>query len=48
MMGDARRASGPLLRFARDRAEFDQSLAEQRHRPFEPDSQAEPHVKPCD
>jgi hypothetical protein len=30
------------LRFARDRAEFDQFMAERRRRPFEPDSQAEP------
>ena len=30
------------LRFAKDRAEFDQFMAERRHRPFEPDSQAEP------
>ena len=30
------------LRFARDRAEFDQFMAERRQRPFEPDSQAEP------
>ena len=29
------------LRFARDRAEFDQFMAERRRRPFEPDSQAE-------
>jgi hypothetical protein len=30
------------LRFAKDRAEFDQFMAERRRRPFEPDSQAEP------
>ena len=30
------------LRFAKDRAEFDQFMAERRQRPFEPDSQAEP------
>jgi hypothetical protein len=30
------------LRFAKDRAEFDQFMAERRARPFEPDSQAEP------
>ena len=28
------------LRFARDRAEFDQFMTERRSRPFEPDSQA--------
>ena len=30
------------LRFAKDRAEFDQFMAERRQRPFEPDSQPEP------
>ena len=30
------------LRFAKDRAEFDQFMAERRQRPSEPDSQAEP------
>ena len=30
------------LRFAKDRAEFDQFMAERRQRPFEPDSQAGP------
>jgi hypothetical protein len=30
------------LRFAKDRAEFDQFMAERRRPPFEPDSQAEP------
>ena len=30
------------LRFAKDRAEFDQFMAERRQRPFEPDSQSEP------
>jgi hypothetical protein len=30
------------LRFAKDRAEFDQFMAERRRRPFEPDSQTEP------
>ena len=34
------------LRFARDRAEFDQFMAERRGRPFEPDSQAEPTTQP--
>ena len=29
------------LRFAKDRAEFDQFMAERRQRPFGPDSQAE-------
>jgi hypothetical protein len=29
------------LRFAKDRAEFDQFMAERRQRPFEPNSQAE-------
>ena len=36
------------LRFARDRAEFDQFMAERRSRPFEPDSQAEPPAQPRD
>jgi erythromycin esterase-like protein len=36
------------LRFARDRAEFDQFMAERRSRPFEPDSQAQPPVQPRD
>jgi hypothetical protein len=30
------------LRFARDRAEFDQFMAERRNRPFEPDSERRP------
>jgi hypothetical protein len=30
------------LRFAKDRGEFDQFMAERRQRPFEPNSQAEP------
>jgi len=30
------------LRFAKDRAEFDQFMADRRQRPFEPDSPAEP------
>jgi Protein of unknown function (DUF2852) len=30
------------LRFAKDRAEFDQFMADRLRRPFEPDSQAEP------
>ncbi len=30
------------LRFAKDRAEFDQFIAARRQRPFEPDSQSEP------
>ncbi len=30
------------LRFARDRSEFDQFMAERRNRPFEPGSQSEP------
>jgi Protein of unknown function (DUF2852) len=30
------------LRFAKDRAEFDQFMADRRQRPFEPESQAEP------
>ena len=36
------------LRFAKDRAEFDQFMAERRRRPFEPDSQAEPPAQPHD
>jgi hypothetical protein len=36
------------LRFARDRAEFDQFMAERRSPPFEPDSQAEPPAQPRD
>jgi uncharacterized protein DUF2852 len=36
------------LRFARDRAEFDQFMAERRGRPFEPNSQAEPPAQPRD
>ena len=36
------------LRFARDRAEFDQFMAERRGRPFEPNSQAEPSGQPRD
>jgi hypothetical protein len=34
------------LRFARDRAEFDQFMAERRSRPFEPDSKTEPPAGP--
>ena len=34
------------LRFAKDRAEFDQFMAERRRPPFEPDSQAEPRTEP--
>ena len=34
------------LRFARDRSEFDQFMAERRGRPFEPNSQAEPPAQP--
>jgi hypothetical protein len=30
------------LRFAKDRAEFDQFMSERRQRPFEPNSQPEP------
>jgi len=30
------------LRFAKDRAEFDQFMGDRRQRPFEPDSQTEP------
>jgi erythromycin esterase-like protein len=36
------------LRFARDRAEFDQFMAERRGRPFEPDSRSEPPAQPRD
>jgi Protein of unknown function (DUF2852) len=36
------------LRFAKDRAEFDQFMAERRSRPFEPGSQAEPPAPPRD
>jgi Protein of unknown function (DUF2852) len=36
------------LRFARDRAEFDQFMAERRGRPFEPGSQTEPPSQPRD
>ena len=36
------------LRFARDRAEFDQFMAERRNRPFEPDSQSQPPAPPRD
>ena len=36
------------LRFAKDRAEFDQFMAERRTRPFEPDSQAQPPAPPRD
>lgn len=36
------------LRFARDRAEFDQFMAERRSRPSEPNSQAEPPAEPRD
>ena len=34
------------LRFAKDRAEFDQFMAARRERPYEPDSQGEPPVEP--
>ena len=34
------------LRFAKDRAEFDQFMAEPRQRPSEPNSQAEPPANP--
>jgi len=34
------------LRFAKDRAEFDQFMAERRRPPYEPDSQAEPRTEP--
>jgi hypothetical protein len=34
------------LRFARDRAEFDQFMAERRSRPSEPDPRAEPPAEP--
>jgi hypothetical protein len=36
------------LRFARDRAEFDQFMAERRSRPSEPDSQSQPPAPPRD
>jgi hypothetical protein len=36
------------LRFARDRAEFDQFMAERRSRPSEPDPQAQPPAPPRD
>jgi len=36
------------LRFARDRSEFDQFMAERRGGPFEPDSQVQPPVQPRD
>ena len=36
------------LRFAKDRAEFDQFMAERRHRPSEPGSQSEPPAEPRD
>jgi hypothetical protein len=36
------------LRFARDRSEFDQFMAERRGRPFEPNSQAQPPAPPRD
>jgi len=36
------------LRFAKDRAEFDQFMADRRRHPFEPGSQAEPPVEPRD
>jgi hypothetical protein len=36
------------LRFAKDRAEFDQFMAERRGRPYEPDSQAGPLAQPRD
>jgi hypothetical protein len=36
------------LRFARDRAEFDQFMTERRNRPFEPDSQNQPPTQPCE
>ena len=34
------------LRFAKDRSEFDQFMAERRSRPFEPDSQSQPPAPP--
>jgi Protein of unknown function (DUF2852) len=34
------------LRFAKDRAEFDQFMSERRQRPFEPDSPTEPPAEP--
>ena len=36
------------LRFAKDRAEFDQFMADRRSRPFEPGSQTEPPPQPRD
>ena len=36
------------LRFARDRAEFDQFMAERRSRPSDPGSQSGPPVEPRD
>jgi Protein of unknown function (DUF2852) len=36
------------LRFAKDRSEFDQFMAERRGRPYEPDSQAPTPVQPRD
>ena len=36
------------LRFARDRAEFDQFMAERRSRPSDPSSQSGPPVEPRD
>jgi erythromycin esterase-like protein len=36
------------LRFARDRAEFDQFMAERRDRPFEPNAPSEPPARPRD
>ena len=36
------------LRFAKDRAEFDQFMAERRSHPFEPGSQPEPPAPPRD
>ena len=36
------------LRFAKDRAEFDQFMAERRSRPFEPHAQTEPPAQPLD
>lgn len=36
------------LRFAKDRSEFDQFMAERRSRPYEPDLQSEPSIPPRD
>ena len=36
------------LRFARDRAEFDQFMTERRNRPSEPDMQTQPSAPPRD